>query len=463
MLKNERHSLQSMKINIPKADLPYLFLDAILIAKRLNIRYIWIDSLCIIQDCLKDWQMHASLMDQIYGNSFLNISATGATDSNGRCFFERIPAHIHPLKLRTNWVPQPSDTWELTESDLWANGVANTPLNLRGWVLQERLLAGRVLHCGKDQSYWECQELTACETFSDGIPSSLEYMRVGKGLDPAELGALQRRHFPVHLSQYDPYLVWSKIINLYSCCQLSKPGDKLIAISGLAKYMQRILDDEYVAGLWRRYLGYELFWIVCFEVKRPASGPTVYRAPTWSWASLDAKVHASRFPGANLNPLEVLEAQVQSCNGDQTGQIATGYIKVRGQLSRIDLTDLTALRGRNFDFMARCEHSDCAEQHKHVVFYDILQQTYSENYYSISTPLHFRTGEAWANSLLLIYNGPEKRTYSRCGVIMSSYYERSKSTGSEILKAYAETLSERRKDLPHDEFESGKGYTITII
>jgi len=66
-------------------DLPSTFQDAVRITKSLQVRYLWIDSLCIIQDDFSDWEREASLMGNVYANSFLTIAASSSTDDSSGC------------------------------------------------------------------------------------------------------------------------------------------------------------------------------------------------------------------------------------------------------------------------------------------------------------------------------------------------------------------------------------------
>jgi len=70
------------------SELPETFRDAVQVTRELGIRYLWIDSLCIIQDkhdC-RDWYHEANLMDKVYLHSYCNISAADANDSTGGLF-----------------------------------------------------------------------------------------------------------------------------------------------------------------------------------------------------------------------------------------------------------------------------------------------------------------------------------------------------------------------------------------
>lgn len=95
-----------MEESIPFSQLSKTFQDVMVISKRLGIRYIWIDSLCIIQDSESDWQEQAALMSHFYSNSYLSIAATQAIDGRQGCFSSRNLALISPVKINLDWGPQ---------------------------------------------------------------------------------------------------------------------------------------------------------------------------------------------------------------------------------------------------------------------------------------------------------------------------------------------------------------------
>lgn len=93
------------------------------------------------------------------------------------------------------------------------------------------------------------------------------------------------------------YSRWSAWVNIYSSLGLTKPSDKLIAMQGIVKDIARCIDDEFVAGFWKRQLPLALCWQVackddpdCNE-RRHAHRTGEWRAPTWSWASCDGEVY----------------------------------------------------------------------------------------------------------------------------------------------------------------------------
>lgn len=93
-LTTTRGTLQQRKTKIALEDLPKTFRDAVHITRRLGIPYLWIDSLCIIQDELQDWEVESSKMAGIYSGSYLNLAAMSSVDSRGGCVPEREPRYI---------------------------------------------------------------------------------------------------------------------------------------------------------------------------------------------------------------------------------------------------------------------------------------------------------------------------------------------------------------------------------
>ena len=188
----------------------------------------------------------------------------------------------------------------------------------RGWCFHERLLAPRVLHCGRDQILWECLETQACETNPKEIPSWFHRFNF-KSLLSNEFG-------------------WQMIIESYMGACLTKHEDKLIALSGIAQRMQQVLDDEYLAGLWRRDLLSDLQWYVpeCKQANGlPSTIPKPYRAPSWSWAYVEADVRYRSVESDIL--VKVIDASVSPVTEDPTGQVENGFIRLKGSLTAVEL------------------------------------------------------------------------------------------------------------------------------
>lgn len=151
-------------INI--AELTKTFQDAIQISRRLNIRFLWIDSLCIIQDSKdqEDWLKESVVMGDIYRHAYCNIAATAAPDGRTGCFLDRNPILAQPFRVRIDGWPGPhskSNIYHVAPQVFWQQGLLQAPLLQRAWVVQERTLAPRVIHFGRGQLFWECHELVS--------------------------------------------------------------------------------------------------------------------------------------------------------------------------------------------------------------------------------------------------------------------------------------------------------------
>ena len=131
------------------------------------------------------------------------------------------------------------------------------------------------------------------------------------------------------------YSSWQTVVEEYSRTQLTRTGDKLLAVSGLAKEFRQVLKDRYLAGLWERNLLFDLLWAVSPESTVSLKSLT-YRAPTWSWASLDAGIDY-RY-GERMDKDSVLaklvDAQLAYATQDDTGLVTGGRVRMQGRLCR---------------------------------------------------------------------------------------------------------------------------------
>lgn len=207
-----KSNLPELVEGIPTAALSRTFKHAILVAQYLGFKYIWIDSLCIIQDDADDWLRESVRMGGVYGQSALNIAATGASDGTVGCFFDR----------REDWRSQVilgnSDAcngtlWECFQHEVLWPPEEEVPLLSRAWVVQERFLAPRTLHFGKQQVFWTCEAVTACEMWPGGIPRMPASDPVECWFDPLEGGICRAS--------------WPSIVERYSRCKLTFGTDKL--------------------------------------------------------------------------------------------------------------------------------------------------------------------------------------------------------------------------------------------
>ncbi|PVH96825.1 HET-domain-containing protein [Periconia macrospinosa] len=260
--------------------LPKTFRDAFYIAFKLGFRFIWIDSLCIVQDDNDDWLTQASMMGSIYENASCNIAATWARDGDNGCFSTREMNESTTISL--DFPPGETKDYQFDDCRRYHNELTKAPLNTRGWVIQERYLARRQLSFAQSQVYWECRELTASEQYPKGIPKDL--------IDDNPLLLPPGKPTLDYLDTIERRSGWIRLVNHYSLCKFSKISDKMIALAGLARQMSLMQDDTYLAGLWKKDLQDQLCWRTDDKAETDVLRIPSYLAPTWSWASIDGPV-----------------------------------------------------------------------------------------------------------------------------------------------------------------------------
>jgi hypothetical protein len=302
------------------AELPQTFQDAIRVTRHLGLQYLWLDSLCILQDDQEDWARESARMLDIYSNAYVVIAATRASDSSAGCFHNRparfssvgdIPG-IGRVNLQSVGIDHETDKQFDFESE---------PLTKRAWALQKRVLARRVIHYGSRQMFFECHHGIVSE---DGCRAEVRYCSLHKIQQKEETTSGVRR-------------MWNSLVYAYGHRSLTNITDKYLALSGIARLCGNALEEDYVAGLWSGNLVKGLAWQ---GIGKPAYEPTEYVGPSWSWASYPAIAAPSR--SKNFKDIASIEGwDVQLRNKDDPyGQVESAYIKVRGPFTRLEPSTL---------------------------------------------------------------------------------------------------------------------------
>lgn len=288
---------------------------AVLVASKLGFDKIWIDSLCIIQDDAQDWKEQAAQMANIYENADLVISATYATHGFDGLFRDRKPAQILASDNQpTSWTvrePGPEmkiiplhgpeckdkdcpiyisrDTarhaqWDSMEQITTGSDEFN-PLLSRGWAFQERLMARRIVHFADHEMVFECRESQRCECMhlnrADGRPMM---ERSAENIKHRFSQAIARPHTaqpPMTPDQL--HALWVAVVEKYTERMLTFEKDRLPALQGAMSKMQALKMGQCVGGTFVSDIPRSLLW----QVGQPGVRHSVYRSPTWSWASVD--------------------------------------------------------------------------------------------------------------------------------------------------------------------------------
>ncbi|KAF2867419.1 heterokaryon incompatibility protein-domain-containing protein [Massariosphaeria phaeospora] len=305
-LKLTAQSEVSLREGVTIQELPKTFRDAIVICIYLEVPYIWIDSMCIFQDNLEDWQREATKMAEVYFHATCNIAATGAYNCSVGLSFERALNAVAPfwvdLKLpwlwRMNSFLRPGK-YVVFPPTQWQDEVEKGPLNQRAWVQQERFLSRRIMHFTSSQIFWECNENRASELFPIALPAALKPWRFGD--DGQRIKSwLVPEQVPRDTSwRHNLQEDWLEFIRNYTNCSISRKSDRLLAVNGIAQTISRITGDKLICGLWESYLLVELMWQRRLDSSiQPGIQDThKWQAPTWSWAHFGRAVHPTDYLG----------------------------------------------------------------------------------------------------------------------------------------------------------------------
>ncbi|KIM97278.1 hypothetical protein OIDMADRAFT_65126, partial [Oidiodendron maius Zn] len=275
--------------------LPKTYQDAIAITRRLGHRYIWIDSLCIIQDSKPDWEHEAARMAEVYQNAWLTISATRSSSPTSGCYnsTEKQTVELRGVIRNSPFILHARRAMEHVPSD-WGVDPKNAPMRrfplpllTRGWAFQERLLSARVLHFGPQELFWECRERVTCECKGikewDRDANIVTY----QGAPPK---ITQNRFVNSAAKRDQMHARWRSLVEEYSRRRLTVGTDRLPAFAGLATEMQGYLSQRYFAGLWEDSFVADLCWHRG-EIKsgrgrvRKRGGASWPGIPSWSWAA----------------------------------------------------------------------------------------------------------------------------------------------------------------------------------
>ena len=315
---------------IPFPSLPKTFQDAIIVVRRLDYRYLWIDCFCIIQGDSKDWQTECARMAQTFRQSIITIAGPAAEDTDAGFLRERAAPIARPCELGLrdeNGDFLGTATVGLVDyhDSPLPGPEKDSPLATRAWILQERLLSPRILYFGSGKLYWECQSVDRYENL---LYPSIEIV----------LPKVSKRVLSTPLDDFNLRALWYLIVCDYTDCRLTDENDKLPALSGLAYQVQKMNNDIYLAGLWKEDLMTGLTWYTPYQsIHTPKSRKRAkQKAPSWSWAACDDRVFFLNMfsrPKENLRiDLEVTDAHAEAIGYDPYGQVTFGRLKVEGKL-----------------------------------------------------------------------------------------------------------------------------------
>jgi hypothetical protein len=161
-----RRDLENFKKRIEITDLPPTFRDAVKTTQRLGLRYLWIDSICIIQrDDTDDgdFEQEAGRMESVFSSAYCVLATSSAEGQSDGFLGEREGSCRNFVEIRSRGQPT---YYVCSLIDDFKRHVLEGVLNKRGWVMQERVLARRTIYFTDKQTYWECGDGVRCESLT---------------------------------------------------------------------------------------------------------------------------------------------------------------------------------------------------------------------------------------------------------------------------------------------------------
>ncbi|KAF7672512.1 hypothetical protein GT037_009543 [Alternaria burnsii] len=359
-LRLTANNLPEFQDGQPYTSLPIAFQEAIHIIGKLGIQYLWIDALCIIQSGFgssEDWQFECGRMQEVYSNCIINLSLAQAAHPNESCLGGYNLDSTLPFEVDVSKTHHVGSTeigkYTVVSQDYFTEALNDQPIGSRAWVMQERLLATRVLSIGHGELFWDCEQVPhASKSLPHGFTHCSDQAKFFRNQLVLPIPSLPRikdsedmqgnRSTP---DSTDLEEIWAKIIMEYSARELTYPQtDKLVALSAISRRMGYAMDDTYLAGHFRKTLPLSLNWftdrrgspmsLAKDRVPRrlpKSSNPicdgnwnknpswNLFITPSWSWASVDGRLETGWTYGNDMTSLAAMEMYEFSPVG-RTGQ-----------------------------------------------------------------------------------------------------------------------------------------------
>lgn len=317
---------------MPLSSLPPMFRDVVSTVRGMGFRYLWIDSICIIQGDADDWARECGRMAQVYEDSAFTIAACAASSPADPLIHSKPSIDRSPCAFEKEGIRFVASLDNMIEyGDISMPREQNSTISTRGWCFQERLLAPRVLYLGSRQSYWECHACQFYEFLRVPLPLTGPRPRI-----PSVKHTISKAIFARN-EKFDRK-IWLDMVESYSRCNLTNNMDKLPALSGIAQATARRLQDTYLVGIWLNQLELGLAWLRDPSEKREMSVASEYRAPSWSWASVDGPVQFHSPLDDPRPQFEIVSAETIPATSDVFGKVTSGKLSLRGHVMRLALT-----------------------------------------------------------------------------------------------------------------------------
>lgn len=353
-LKLTSANIENMKSGLMRlSQLPQSLADAVHVTRSLGIQYLWVDALCIIQDCVEDWERQSEQMSTIYEKAHLVIAASSSSSATQGFLNHRKQQQTYHMRLPDRYGTNISVAARASLETGFHNSDIHKeadPLAKRAWAFQEQHMSTRCLIFSAEELQWVCKTKMACECGMTATPPLCYPLLLAYCDDDNDPATQQqqggdKKKLTGSSSSEGRLLalqdVWRKAVSEYSSRSLTRAGDKLPAFSGLASRFGAGMGSRYVAGLWEDNIIQDLAWTRMSsldDLLTPEPLPTEYRAPSFSWASIDDRVW---YPFSNHNQkgrwtscCSISDAAAVVPGHNPFGRVSDAWVTIQGPMVR---------------------------------------------------------------------------------------------------------------------------------
>lgn len=252
-------NLDAYQLSLPDKGVPKTILDAMWLSRKLGIRYLWVDRMCIVQDDEQDKSEHIEHMAYVFANACLTIISAYGDVHTG----------LLPLDpRRPSRAPRQGnpDHHELLLSSKW---------NTRGWTLQELVYSRRAVFFFEDAVTWECH----CDLWQGNATNMTKILR---GKKPACTNRLSEAAFAFQHTEWPDMDEYARLAMDYSMRRVTIVDDSIRAFTGVTHVLSRIFQGGFAYGMPLMFIDIALLWRPQATIRRRAMSRPPF-LPSWSW------------------------------------------------------------------------------------------------------------------------------------------------------------------------------------
>lgn len=276
-------------------DIPATIADSIDLVAMIGERYLWVDSLCIVQDDPQEKHNQIANMDAIYGNAVLTINAAAGQDANAglpgvRPFSRKVEQLVLEYQPGRRLIAAQPILTDIADSSYW---------NTRAWTYQERFLSKRSFTFTDSHVFFQCQRVLWCEDVAAEEKKIIDYHQMEDYLpidwSPERNDHMYKLHYALHVHKSTNWVEYLRTVEEYTPRMLSFDSDILAAFAGMSKVLSSMFRSRLLYGLPESLFDCALLWqpagtLFRRHIPKSTSNSSGVYFPSWSWAGWKGKI-----------------------------------------------------------------------------------------------------------------------------------------------------------------------------